>query len=106
MSDQQSSSIPKTASAASLALAVTLALSFLAIWYITSQTHFLLMGLGFALVSPIWYCSPISFRSLFLPIGTKPTYKHKFTPIDALLSLGGYATILVGLALWALRHWA
>ena len=106
MSDQQPSSIPRAASAASLALAVMLALSFLVTWYMTSQTHFLLLGLGFALVSPIWYRSPIFLRYISLPMGSSPVYKQEFTPIEGLLSLAGYATISIGLVLWALRHWA
>lgn len=106
MEDRQLPNIPRIASATSLALALALALSFLFAWYMTRQTHFLLAGLGFALVSPIWYRSPISFRSLFRPIGSRLTYKHTFTPIDGLLSLAGYAAILAGFVLWALRHWA
>jgi hypothetical protein len=103
MNDTSTAEIPTSASIASLAIALTLAALCLFGWRSTNHLHLLLGGLGFAIVSPIWYLSPIRWRGFFGPKGSWVTYHRTFGPWAGLQSLIGYACIAAAIVLWLWR---
>jgi len=95
--------IPTAASIASLAISLTLSALCLFGWWSTGHLHQLLAGLGFAILSPVWYASPIRWRSFFESNGRRVTYPHRFRPWEGLASLIGSVCLVAALLLWLVR---
>ncbi|MCE5231679.1 MAG: hypothetical protein ABFC67_04490 [Mizugakiibacter sp.] len=106
MKDKETIEIPKSASVASLAIALLTAVILFIAWGYTGRAPFLVAGIGFIVVSPIWFLSPIDYRTLFGPVGGRTTYHRKFTPAQGLLSLVGYAMIFASIVIWLIQSFS
>ena len=107
MHDQDESVIPKSASRASLGIAWLAATACLVAWSQTDRTPFLIAGIGFLVVSPIWYLSPPNFRAVFFgPLLGPIMYRRRFSNSEGLLALTGYAMLLTALVMGLHQWWA
>jgi hypothetical protein len=103
MSDRDVVEIPKAASLISLSIALSAAAGLSLAWWSDRSLPFALGAIGFLLVSPLWFLSPIRFRFMREPMGARASYRRKLTPFQAILSLVGYATILAALVAWCVQ---
>ena len=67
-------------------------------WREAGSGSYLAASLGFLVLSPLWYRSPLSTKALFLaPLGGRVTPRRSFHGVDTLLAFTGYTLILVAL---------
>jgi hypothetical protein len=84
----------------SLALMLGASGGFFFAWREAGSASYLVAGLGFLVLAPLWYRSPISFKALFLaPLSGRVTPRRSFQRIDIWLAFVGYTLILVALSL-------
>ena len=70
-------------------------------WRETSLASYLVASLGFLVLAPLWYRSPVSVKAFFLaPFSGRLTPRRPFQMIDILSAFIGYALLLVALSLW------
>jgi hypothetical protein len=104
VSDDQVADMRKRDSLVSVALALAAAALLFIAWRRTDDPSPLLGGVGFLVVSPLWYRAPINFRKAFSsPIFSGTTYPATFGPLESVLSLVGYLTIAAAVLMWFYR---
>ena len=89
----------KTASTISALMMIASSLASVAAWYITKHHGYLLAGIGFLIVTPVWYQAPITYSLLKAPVGYSFRNPRRLSRLNQLLSLIGYPMILVGFGL-------
>jgi len=65
-------------------------------WYMTSRIGYLIAGVGFLAIVPVWYQAPITVSILKAPIGSNIRRPRKLSRSNQVLSLVGYSIILIG----------
>ena len=68
-------------------------------WWVYGAASFLIASLGFLVLAPLWFRSPVYFTTFFGAKGDRPTPRHRMTKLDLLLVLLGYTFILAAIAL-------
>lgn len=96
----EAAGVPRLAATFSLAIALLAAAGLFLAWWNTHRLPFVVAAVGFLLVSPLWFLSPIDFRSLLGPLGSRATYRRRLTATQGLLALTGYTTLLAAIVLW------
>jgi hypothetical protein len=86
-----------------LALMLLAELAACIAWQVTGSSAFLVAAMGFAVLAPLWYRSPVSFSALRQPLGTRLTRTRAFTTADKLFTLIGYGLVLAAIGLYLLR---
>jgi hypothetical protein len=95
-----SASVPIAASLLSMALMLGASMGCLFAGHATGARSYVLAGIGFLVLAPLWYRSPISIRAMLSPIGSRLTPCRQFSWIDTLLALVGYLLVLAAIPLW------
>jgi hypothetical protein len=99
MNEPSPTSIPVAASVASLLIILAVGGVCIFFWAKTHSIAFLVGAIGCLVLAPLWYRSPLSFTT---PIGSRATYKRKFTRLDMVLTACGYPLLIVAVCLWIL----
>ena len=92
-SEQESS---RVSSVLSTLLIVTFCATCVIAWYKTSNIGYLIAGVGFLVVAPVWYQAPISVSILKAPFGSSLKKPRKLSRLNQVLSLVGYLIIIIG----------
>ncbi len=99
MNEYETSKIPAVDAYGSLGLALAAAAVCAYLYGTTTKIYYLLGGVGFVIISPIWFHAPIKFKKFFGPLKNRIVYRRKFSTTQGLLSLIGYAILVVAACL-------
>ena len=67
-----------------------------AAWYVTSHIGYLIAGVGFLVVAPVWYQAPLTMSILKSPVGSNLKKPRMLSKTNQVLSLVSYSIILIG----------
>jgi len=65
-------------------------------WYETSHVGYLISGVGFLVIAPVWYQAPLTMSILKAPVGSTLKKPRMLSKTNQVLSLVGYSIILIG----------
>ena len=99
MSESQGPTISVASSLFSLVLMLAASAWCFIAWKGSGTVAYLVASLGFLVLAPLWYRSPMSIKALFGPIGGRLTPRRRFSKVDILLTFGGYALVLFAISL-------
>ena len=102
MTEPSSPSVSVAASLFSMALMLVASACCLFAWRATGRTSCIVAGVGFVVLAPLWYRSPVSVKALLGPLGSRLTPRQKFSWLDIMLTFTGYPLLLVAIGLWLL----
>ena len=65
-------------------------------WFMTDHFGYLIAGVGFLILAPVWYQAPITWAFFSGPIGLNFKNPGKLSMINSVLSLVGYPMLCIG----------
>lgn len=99
MTNQIQLSASKVESTVSLGLMMVAAAAAFTAGIATGTQSYLVAGFGFLALAPLWYRSPVSFKTLRAPVGERLTPSRTFTTLDILLTAIGYGLVLLAIGM-------
>ena len=100
MNDETQSARSRSEAVFSLAFVLLAAAASCIAWRVVGSLSYLIAAVGFVVLAPLWYRSPVSSSALRGPFGTRLTPRRNFTTLDKLCTFIGYGLLLTAVNLY------